>query len=452
MALRSTKGERARPGLLRPQWGVRGSLFAAFTVIAGMAILISAGAGMVLGHLGNTMLDLSARDIPRLAASLQLAAQSASLASQGPALVASRSEQGLNERARKIKETQAVTFEKLGEIIELDANKAVVAALGLHAANREEPRMLRCATVVILISFFCFAGDCFGQHAGGIERPSGTGAPNIGGYGTPSVPVIPAPGNPTGSNQGAVIPPSIEGPANSGGSRGSNVTGNTKGPSPDTGKTGAKRPENFFNNFDHLGPYPGYSGFNPSTYPGLKEKSGDYCPPNCPPGFFRLPHYEPMPVYSMKERMDEIERIRVGFKQTNTFRKSVEKMLTIVAKAWMIEVPWSTFIGDQGRRVIEKYVQDRVKDAITTMLVEAAAMQKEKHEALKPFWWDPWGPEKRAVVEASEREVDDAYGAASSQVVVQTQSGSEKSHFVYSPGNAHKQLEKIETTKRWPNQ
>jgi len=52
-----------------------------------MAILISAGAGMVLGHLGGTMLDLSARDIPRLAASLQLAAQSASLASQGPALM-----------------------------------------------------------------------------------------------------------------------------------------------------------------------------------------------------------------------------------------------------------------------------------------------------------------------------------------------------------------------------
>ena len=138
MALRSTKGERARPGLLRPQWGVRGSLFAAFTVIAGMAILISAGAGMVLGHLGNTMLDLSARDIPRLAASLQLAAQSASLASQGPALVASRSEQGLNERARKIKETQAVTFEKLGEIIELDANKAVVAALSETVKNIDD--------------------------------------------------------------------------------------------------------------------------------------------------------------------------------------------------------------------------------------------------------------------------------------------------------------------------
>ena len=104
------------PGFLRPQWGVRGSLFAAFAVIAGMAIVISAGAGMVLRHLGGTMVDLSGRDIPRLAAGLQLAAQSASLAGQAPALLASQSEEVLNERAKKMKETQEVTLEKLGEM------------------------------------------------------------------------------------------------------------------------------------------------------------------------------------------------------------------------------------------------------------------------------------------------------------------------------------------------
>jgi methyl-accepting chemotaxis protein len=123
---------------LRPQWGVRGSLFAAFAVIAGMAIVISAGAGMVLGHLGGRMIDLSGRDIPRLAASLQLSAQSASLASQGPALLASRSEDSLNERAKKIKETQAVTLEKLGEVTNLGADKAVVAALGETVKNIDE--------------------------------------------------------------------------------------------------------------------------------------------------------------------------------------------------------------------------------------------------------------------------------------------------------------------------
>ena len=97
-------------GLLRPRWGVKGSLFAAFAVIAGMAIVISAGAGMVLGHLGGTMVDLSGRDIPRLAASLQLAAESASLASQGPDLLASRSQEALTDRSRKMKETQQVTI------------------------------------------------------------------------------------------------------------------------------------------------------------------------------------------------------------------------------------------------------------------------------------------------------------------------------------------------------
>src|ERR1700694_910974 len=139
MALRFTIGKLGSSlRFLRPRWGVRGSLFAAFAVIAGMAIVISAGATMVLGHLGSTMVDLSGRDIPRLAASLQLSAQSASLASQGPALLTSRSEEGLNERAKKIKETQAVTLEKLGEVIELGADKAVIAALTETVKNIDE--------------------------------------------------------------------------------------------------------------------------------------------------------------------------------------------------------------------------------------------------------------------------------------------------------------------------
>ncbi len=57
------------------------------------------------------MVDLSGRDIPRLAASLQLSAQSASLASQGPALLASPSEEALNDRTKKMKETQAVALQ-----------------------------------------------------------------------------------------------------------------------------------------------------------------------------------------------------------------------------------------------------------------------------------------------------------------------------------------------------
>ncbi len=139
MAVRFTIGGLGRfLSFLRPRWGVRGSLFAAFAVIAAMAIVISACAGLVLGHLGGAMLDLSGRDIPRLAASLQLSAQSASLASQGPALLASESEDALNERSKKMKETQQVTLEKLGEIIELGADKTVVAALTETVKNIDD--------------------------------------------------------------------------------------------------------------------------------------------------------------------------------------------------------------------------------------------------------------------------------------------------------------------------
>src|SRR5467141_1957945 len=139
MAARFTIGKPGwRRRFLRLQWGVRASLFAAFAVIAGMGLVISAGAGMVLGHLGERMVDLSARDIPRLAASLQLSAQSASLAAQGPALLTSPSDDALAERTRKMKEIQRVTQDKLGEIIELGADKAVVSALSETIKNINE--------------------------------------------------------------------------------------------------------------------------------------------------------------------------------------------------------------------------------------------------------------------------------------------------------------------------
>jgi methyl-accepting chemotaxis protein len=107
-------------------------------VIAGMAIVISAGAGLVLRHLGDTMVDLSGQDIPRLAASLQLSTQAATLAAQGPAVLASQNEDALNQRINKMKEIQEVTQEKLGEIIELGVDKQVISALSETIKNIQE--------------------------------------------------------------------------------------------------------------------------------------------------------------------------------------------------------------------------------------------------------------------------------------------------------------------------
>ncbi|WP_454616425.1 methyl-accepting chemotaxis protein [Bradyrhizobium cenepequi] len=138
MALRFRFGKLKLKGIRRPRWGVRGSLFAAFAVIAGMAIVISAGAAMVFEQLGKTMGNLSGRDIPRLAASLQLSAQSASLASQGPALLASRTEEALNERSAKMKETQKQALQKLDEIIRLGADKTIGNALTETVKNIDD--------------------------------------------------------------------------------------------------------------------------------------------------------------------------------------------------------------------------------------------------------------------------------------------------------------------------
>ncbi|MCA1412177.1 methyl-accepting chemotaxis protein [Bradyrhizobium sp. NBAIM20] len=120
---------RFRPRFKMPKWGVRGSLFAAFAVIAGMGLVIAAGAGLALQNLGGRITELSGRDIPRLSASLQLSALSASLAAQGPALLAAQSEDALNERTKKLRELQEQTQQKLNEIIELGGDKSVVSGL-----------------------------------------------------------------------------------------------------------------------------------------------------------------------------------------------------------------------------------------------------------------------------------------------------------------------------------
>src|SRR5262245_30478684 len=126
MAFRLSMGKFRLPGFSLLKWGVRGSLFAAFAVIAGMALVISAGAGIMFKHLGTSMMDLSGRDIPRLSTSLQLSAQSATLAAQGPSLLASATEEALNERTKKVEEIQQLAVSKLGDIIEFGVDQAIV--------------------------------------------------------------------------------------------------------------------------------------------------------------------------------------------------------------------------------------------------------------------------------------------------------------------------------------
>src|SRR3569623_1041908 len=140
MAIRIGLGKislgKFRPRL--PIWGVRGSRFAAFAVIAGMGLGISAGAGFVFNHLGTTMMDLSGRDIPRLSASLQLASQSATLAAQGPGLLALLIDEALKERTKTVQDIQQLAMCKVGDLVELGADKQIVSALGETVKNIDE--------------------------------------------------------------------------------------------------------------------------------------------------------------------------------------------------------------------------------------------------------------------------------------------------------------------------
>jgi hypothetical protein len=135
MALPIRVGELGRSGPLRRWVGIRANLFAAFAVIAGMAIAISVIASMLLGQLGEMMMDLSGQDIPRLAASLQLSSESAKLASQGPALLASNTDEVIQARSKEMLGTQELTVGSLGEIIELGADKNVISALSQTIKN-----------------------------------------------------------------------------------------------------------------------------------------------------------------------------------------------------------------------------------------------------------------------------------------------------------------------------
>ncbi len=145
--MKSVFGKFGRIQFARPRFGIRGSLFAAFAVIAGMAILISAGAGAILGQLGQMMTELNGRDIPKLTASLELATASESLASQGPMLLASSTADILKERSQRMRDTHKVAVEKLDAIAKLGADKAVVMALGDSVKNIEDTiRSLGAAT------------------------------------------------------------------------------------------------------------------------------------------------------------------------------------------------------------------------------------------------------------------------------------------------------------------
>lgn len=129
MAVRFSLGKIRLPSLPKIQLGLKGSLFVAFAIIAGMAIAISAGAGGLLSQLGHTMGGLNDKDIPRLTATLQLSTISEMLAAKGPILLSAATEQAREEQTKALKEIEASAMAKLKEIESFGADQTVVAQL-----------------------------------------------------------------------------------------------------------------------------------------------------------------------------------------------------------------------------------------------------------------------------------------------------------------------------------
>ena len=150
--MKSAFGKFGRIRIARPRFGIRGSLFAAFAVIAGMAILISVGAGAILGQLGQMMTDLNGRDIPKLTASLELATASESLASQGPMLLASPTADILKERSQRMRDSHKVAVEKLDTIIARQMPQAEKKARASYLFDTGMPQDKTIAMVAALVA------------------------------------------------------------------------------------------------------------------------------------------------------------------------------------------------------------------------------------------------------------------------------------------------------------
>jgi len=135
--LRFAKVERRAKA--RSRLGVRGSLFLAFATIAAMALIISAGASILLGQLGVMMGGLSGRDIPQLTASLQLTAMSETLASRAPTLLQAATDSARADQLKSLKATQAAALERINKVKAIGgADETVVSGLAENVKNLDD--------------------------------------------------------------------------------------------------------------------------------------------------------------------------------------------------------------------------------------------------------------------------------------------------------------------------
>ncbi|ETR77179.1 chemotaxis protein [Afipia sp. P52-10] len=119
----------------RAHFGIRGSLFLAFAAIAATAMIIAAGASLLLSRLSDMTQALTERDVPRLISAMQLSELSESLASRSPALLAATSESARQDALKALQETDQAAAAKLADLRALNADPAIVTAIAEKLKN-----------------------------------------------------------------------------------------------------------------------------------------------------------------------------------------------------------------------------------------------------------------------------------------------------------------------------
>src|SRR5262245_30647772 len=119
----------------RARLGIRGSLFLAFTVIAATSVLIAGGASYLLRSLDDMTVDLSKRDIPRMASSQQLSTLAESLASRAPALMRAPSDAVREDLLKQLKTTQTEAMARIKQLATLKADATIVSGLEENVKN-----------------------------------------------------------------------------------------------------------------------------------------------------------------------------------------------------------------------------------------------------------------------------------------------------------------------------
>ena len=105
------------------QIGIRAKLFLAFGAIAGTTVVASIAACALFSQVGGLMSGVADRNIPEVIASLELAAQTQSLAASAPALLGAETPQQRDTQVKALKALQDGVAERLKTIAGFQAGQ-----------------------------------------------------------------------------------------------------------------------------------------------------------------------------------------------------------------------------------------------------------------------------------------------------------------------------------------